>query len=284
MQFDDRFLFDPGVSPLQKRRAARAWLREEQRRQLPGLRMETLPSSKFEKDVTLIAYTFPQDASDFDFIEFAIRQSWKHLGPLKAVVVADRMTANLERFKDSVGPLLEIQIEPTLKPGDIASMSSDCIERLFKRFSTPYCLIVQDDGFPLRDNLGEFLGRYDFVGSPVIRDVPVQHIVDFLRCECLNGGFSLRSQRICRDAANQWRFWRHLIRSGSRAHAEDVFYTKIACMNPLYRIRNRFPSSKIARRFSLPDFDGVVDIRNIAPKPFGVHGACAAWQLMKESN
>ena len=268
---------------MERRIAARAWLQAEQRRLLPELRSANPASGKFKQDVTLVTYTFPQDESDFDFIEFAIRQSWRCLGLLKTVIIADRTTPTLSRFKTAVGDLAEIQIEPRLKVGDIASMSSDCIERLHTRFSTPYCLIVQDDGFPLCDNLGDFLGKYDYIGAPVIRDTPVQHLTDLLRCTQLNGGFSLRSHRICRDAAEQWRFWRHLIRSGSESHTEDVFYTKTACLNPLYRLRNRFPSSKIARRFSLPDFDCVVDIRNADPKPFGVHGPCAAWQLMSQS-
>lgn len=283
MHHDGTDFFNRGKTPMERRIAARAWLQAEQRRRLPDLRSASPASSKFDKDVTLVTYTFPKDESDFDFIEFAIRQSWNCLGLLKTVIVADRMTPPLSQFKASVGDLIEIQVEPKLKIGDIASMSSDCIERLYTRFSTPYCLIVQDDGFPFRDNLGDFLGKYDYIGAPVVRDLPVQHLVDLLRCTQLNGGFSLRSHRICRDAANQWRFWRHLIKPGSTAHTEDVFYTKTACLNPLYRLRNRFPSSKTARRFSLPDFDCVVDIRNAAPKPFGVHGPCAVWQLMAQS-
>ena len=241
------------------------------------------PRSRHYEEVTLVTYTFPQDESEFDFIEFAIRQSWKCLGKLKTVIIADRMTETLRAFQAAASDDVDVQVEPLLKVGSIASMSSDCIERLYSRFSTPHCLIIQDDGFPLRDNLDEFLGKYDYIGAPTIRDIPVQVIVDLLRSECLNGGFSLRSRRICRDAARQWKFWRHFIKPGSHAHIEDVFYTKTACFNPLYRLRNRFPSSKTARRFSLPDFDGVVDIRTIEPKPFGVHGSCAAWQLMAQS-
>lgn len=282
MHHDEIDLFNYGKTPMERRIAARAWLQAEQRQRLPKLRSENPTSSKFKQDVTLVTYTFPKDESDFDFIEFAIRQSWACLGLLKTVIVADRMTKTLQNFRGSAPDFVDIQVEPLLKIGSIASMSSDCIERLYTRFSTPYCLIIQDDGFPLRDNLTEFLGKYDYIGAPTIRDIPAQVIVDLFRSECLNGGFSLRSHRICRDAAKQWRFWRHLIKPGSTAHTEDVFYTKTSCLNPLYRLRNRFPSSKIARKFSLPDFDCVVDIRNTDPKPFGVHGPCAAWQLMAQ--
>ena len=47
------------------------------------------------------------------------------------------------------------------------------------------------------------------------------------------------------------------------------FYTNIACRNPLFRLKYNFPSCKIARQFSLPDFDGAVDIRGMRNKTFG---------------
>lgn len=274
-------ILDRAIPPSQRRRVAREWLRARQRQMLPSMRSEVLSPSRFADDVTLVAYTFPQEEEDFDFIEFAIRQSWHCLGKLRAVVVADRMTDLVKRFADDCSDWVEVQIEPSIVPGSIDTMSRDCIERLWTRFSTPYCLIVQDDGFPLRDNLDEFLGKYDYIGAPLVRDVTAQYLVDWLRLESLNGGLSLRSRKICRDAAMQWKFWRHIIKPGSRSYVEDVFYGKTACLNPLYRLRNRFAPCKIARRFSLPDFDGVLDIRNHEPKPFGVHGPTAAWQLME---
>lgn len=276
-------LFEPGRTAIENRNLARKWLRDYQRQQLPALRAADVPSSRFCEKITLIAYTFPRDESDFDFIEFAVRKSWECLGRLKAVIVANRMTDALRTFKESAPDIIEIQTEPSLKAGSIDSMSLDCIERLYTRFSTPFCLIIQDDGFPLRDNLDEFLDKFDYIGAPTIRDRPGQSICDLFRLTTLNGGFSLRSRRICRDAARQWKFWKHFIKVGKTPFIEDVFYTKTACRNPLYRLRNRFPSSKAARRFSLPDFDGVVDIRNVEPRPFGVHGPCAAWQLMSKS-
>jgi len=261
---------------------AREWLRAKQREMLPAMRCESCAPSRFRNDVTLVAYTFPTDEADFDFIEFAIRQSWHCLGRLRAVVVADRMTATIRRFADACSEDVEVQVEPSIRPGSITSMSHDCVVRLYTRFDTRYCLIVQDDGFPLRDNLEEFLGKYDFIGCPLVRDIPLQCLVDIFRIECLNGGFSLRSRKICQDAANQWnRYWRHLIKPGSEYHIEDIFYGKTACLNPFYRLRNRFASCKVARRFCLPDFDGILDIRNYEPKPFGVHGPTAVWQLMQ---
>lgn len=274
-------LFDANKTPAQKRQMAREWLRAWQHEKLPGLRGEILDSSHYNEDVTLVAYTFPKNESDFDSIEFSVRQSWHCLGRLKTVVIADRMTPTIHRFAEASHGDVDVQVEPALVPGSIASMSHDCITKLFSRFTTPYCLVVQDDGFPLQGNLGDFLGKYDYIGSPVVRDVPAQYLVDLFRIECLNGGFSLRSRKICQEAATQWnRYWRHFITIGSKYHVEDVFYTKTACFNLLYRFRHRFPSCRVARRFCLPDFDGELDIRNNIPKPFGVHGPTAIWQLM----
>ena len=272
-------IFSATIPPLERRRMARSWLRSEQRKMLRTFRGLNFNEGPHRKSVTLVAYTFPSEDDEFDFVEFSIRQSWRCIGRLKTVIVADRRTTQLSTIERMFPSDIEIQIEPSLKPGDISSMSSDCIERLHERFSTPYCLIIQDDGFPINRNLDDFLGAYDYIGAPSVRDVPAQHFVDLTRCACLNGGFSLRSRHICDLAAKHWRFWRHLTRKGSLSHTEDVFYTKTACLNPLYRIKCRFPSSKIARRFSIPDFDGAVDIRGMKDMTFGVHGPTAIWQL-----
>lgn len=273
------WIFDKSIPLAAKRELARAELRIRQRQLLPTMRNKSPSLSRLVHSLTLITYTFPFDETDFDFIEFAIRQTWRCLGRLKTVVVADRPTPVIERFRLMYPDDVIVQIEPTLKPGEIVPMSSDCIERLYKRFTTPYCLVVQDDGFPINSNIEDFIGKYDYIGAPTIRDVPAQYLVDIFRCACLNGGFSLRSKKICKDVAQQWKFWKRFITIGSTPHAEDVFYTKTACMNPLFRLRNRLPSSKIARRFSLPDFDGVVDIRKLCSKTLGAHGVTAILQL-----
>ena len=270
-----------GPPPEECRKQSKEWLKNKQRHHLPSLRKESPELSRFIDEVTLIAYTFPLDENDFDFIEFAVRQSWHCLGILQTVIIADRQTKVISQFAEANAEFISVQIEPTLVPGNISSMSADCIERLYKRFHTRYCLIIQDDGFPVNGNLGDFLGKYDYIGAPAVRDIPAQYLVDIFRCASLNGGFSLRSRRICEDVANQWKFWKHFIKKDSFYHIEDVFYTRVACRNPLFRIRNRFPSSKVARKFSLPDFDGVVDISGMKDKTFGAHGPTAIRQLLK---
>ncbi|MBO7721479.1 MAG: hypothetical protein J6T01_03640 [Kiritimatiellae bacterium] len=272
-------VFDRGVSPADKRRAARKWLRRWQLSRLPSLRSAGYAVSRRAAELTAVIYFFTPRGEDFAAFEFAVLQTWRVIGKTPVVIVADRAVDEAERFREAHADFVSVQIEPSLRPGDIRSMTADCIERLHRRFETPYCLTIQDDGFPVSDALDRFLGAYDYIGAPSVRDVPAQYIVDITRCACMNGGFSLRSRRICRDVAGQWRFWRRFVDQSSPSYSEDVVYSQICCRNPLFRLRNRFPSSRTARRFSLPDFDGAVDIRNPPELPFGVHGPTAVWQL-----
>lgn len=276
---DDKTLKSLTLAPKEKRQIARVWLKQWVNSNLPLLRVIPTIRSKYFDDVTLVLYSFLKENDAFSGMEFSILQSWKVLGQLRVVIVCDKSTAYIEAFRSCHPSYVNVQIEPSLIPGDIMTMTEDCVSRLHSRFSTPYCLIIQDDGFPVNDHLERFLGKYDYIGSPSVRDVPAQYIVDITRCVCMNGGFSLRSHRICTDVARQWRFWRHFIHRGDRLYSEDAIYSHVCCLNPLFRLRNRFPSSKTARCFSLPDFDGVVDIRGRQSQTFGIHGPTAIWQL-----
>ena len=109
--FDDRF------TSSEKRKSARTWLHQMQRRSLPVLRSENHTQSLFSNKITLIAYTFPSNEKYFDFIEFAIRQSWHCLGLLKTIIIADRTTKTLSTFATKFPKYVSIQIEPTLRPG-----------------------------------------------------------------------------------------------------------------------------------------------------------------------
>lgn len=266
-------------------RESRHWLQTYQRSKLDELRQWGFEESKFVRDVTLVAYTFPKDPADFDFIEFSILHSWKLLGLLRVVIVADRMTPQLTEFRGKYpATWVDVQVEPKLQCGNITSMSADCVQRLHKRFATPYCLIIQDDGFPIRDNLGDFLGKWDYLGAPTVRDVPAQKLVDWFRAfGALNGGFSLRSRRICEAAAKSWdRLFSRFLREDSPHAIEDVFYTMTACRNPFYWFRFKFPSCREARKFSVVDFNGALDLKELNELPFGVHGASTARQTLRE--
>lgn len=222
---------------------------------LPALRAAPIPPCR-HPGVTLLIYAFPQDGRFAPF-EHAIRQSWAVLGALPTVVVTHDAAL--------VPPMpgVEVQVEPTLREGGLDAMSLDCITRLHTRFATPHVLIVQDDGFPLRDDLDRFL-RYDYVGAPNLPPAKGRgRLADLLGLTVLNGGFSLRSRRVCRLAARLWRL------RPRRRHIppEDRFYSPLRLWPGM-----RFPSARVAAAFSQ---DALDDCATLWPDvtPMGMHRA-----------
>ncbi len=264
------------VSPLPKAPLERA-LNAYRARRLPELQQMPIPPCR-TPDVTLLIYWFPQVSPSgerpIEGCEFALRQSLTVLGRLPTVIVTDRRWDALETLADSLGATL--QEEPTLRPGDIWSMSLDCIARLHQRFATRHVLIVQSDGFPMRDGLASFLG-YDYVGAPCVTAGWKEQLADVLGITVLNGGFSLRSRRLCRAVAWRWeKVWRHLLKVGDKSLSEDIFYTRtLRLWDPWYRLRYRFAPSKVARQFSVECLDGAIPVARDAD-PMGFHGRLTA--------
>lgn len=256
----------------------RQTLREWQRLRLPQLRNLKFPESRYANSVTIIAYTFPKDADGeaFDFLECSVLQTWSILGRLKVVIVANRHFAKVDAFAGRYEEI-DVQIEPSLKPGSIDSMSADCCARLYYRFSTPYCLVIQDDGFPFEDKLGDFLGKYDYVGAPYVRISWWRNAI----CRIFgywmsNGGFSLRSRRICEAAASYWRSI-YEVRHPSPETVDDLFYTKTLPLRHLnYRLRYRIAPNSVAIRFS---YDALVS-QPVKQLPMGFHRDVTFEQLM----
>ena len=222
--------------------------------------------------VTILVYYFrvlKDDADGFHPLSHAIRETWKHCGKLNTVVVANEMLPSVVAFAEE-NENVEIQIESSLKPGDIQSMSSDCNGKLYTRFNTPYVLIVQDDGYPLRAGLEEFVGKYDFIGAPYIRDVWWKNLIcGVLGYWVQNGGFSLRSKRICEAAARYWneKYAEKLI--GDPAAAEDLFYTQYLPLHErIYRRSFKLATNRESLRFS---WDALVPIPPPKAMPFGFH-------------
>ena len=255
-------------------------LRDWQKERLKTLRGMVFQPSRHNGAVTLVAYSFPSDADSdsFDWLECAIRQSWSVLGLLKTVLVLNRRFAKADAFAAAFPEWIDVQIESSLKPGEIETMSADCNGRLYKRFLTPYCLVVQDDGFPLWDRLDEFLGKFDFVGAPYVRLAWWREIIcSILGMWVSNGGFSLRSRRICEAAARYWeRKWN---RSHPReATVDDLYYTRTLPLKyPLYRFRFRIAGIRAALRFS---YDDIVK-QPVAEQPMGFHRASTFETLQK---
>jgi len=230
-------------------------------------------------DVTILIYTFPKpgvEEMSFSKIVASVKRTWDCVGVLKTVLVSSHHFPAVDHFV-SAYPNVELQIEPTLIPGQLNTMSLDCIKRLYTRFSTRYVLIIQDDGFPIRKGLEEFLGKCDFYGAPIISDGWKRKIAYALCLGSFNGGFSLRSWKLCEYAARKWHsFFSRFLSVDGRWIGEDFYYTSWLKLLPETWFRFRFPSEKEAFRFSVDRLGGHVKPPEDAA-PFGVHGKDSGW-------
>lgn len=221
--------------------------------------------------VTVLAYHFwGRDGYDdaFSKVEHAFRETWRHCGRLKSVLVVNETAPCVERFA-AENDNVEVQFEPSLVPGKIFTMSADMNGKLYSRFGTPYVLIIQNDGYPLRPGLEEFVGKYDFIGAPYVRISWWRDLI----CRVLgywmsNGGFSLRSRRICEAAACFWSRYARFHPSDSTV--EDLYYTKtLPLRHPSYRFKYKIAPNTAAIRFS---YDALVP-QPVKELPFGFHRA-----------
>lgn len=220
---------------------------------------QVVPSPCRYPTVTLLLYFFPMTftATAFEPFEFALRQTWAVLGSLPTVIVTHCKDAIPINFLQETG--VEVQIESRLVPGSIASMSRDCLVRLYQRFQTTHVLIVQSDGWPFEDCLSNFL-KYDYVGAPNVTPGWRSTFSDIANLTVLNGGFSLRSHRLCRAVG---RFCQLL--PEAFAPNEDQVYARF---RPFFR----FPSATVARQFSEDALDGVLP-PSLESNPMGFHRA-----------
>ena len=235
--------------------------------------MKTIAENAKE-DVTILIYTFPQPGAEetaFAKIVASIERTWGHVGQLKTVVVASHRFAAVEEFV-AAHDNVELQVEPSIVYGDVKTMSLDCITKLHSRFTTPYVLIVQDDGFPIRGGLEEFVGKWDYIGAPIMCDGWKRKLCFALNLASYNGGFSLRSKRYCEYVSKWWFRFGHLWLSPRSRHiGEDFVYCFLARLNPYAWLKFRFPSEREAWCFSFDSLNGATHL----PKgilPFGLHG------------
>lgn len=234
------------------------------------------------KDVTVLSYFYRSNVDiveSFSYLECAIYETWRHCGIMKTVIVTNDNSGVVKNFAEKWASVVEIQVEPSLVPGDLDAMSIDCNSRLYTRFSTPYVLIVQDDGFPLRSGLEDFIGKADYFGSPFRRRTWKGMLASSLFRHCpANGGFSLRTRKICELAAKYWnRFYRD--RKFTAEQVEDIFYTDTLPRRFWkYRLAVKMANPRLAAQFS---YDGCVP-ENIIDSPFGFHSARAFAELIRD--
>lgn len=225
-------------------------------------------------DVTALMYFFwtkEQAPCKWPFFKGALLETWRHCGLLKTVVVTNSLHDCLCSFSSRYQNV-EIQVESRLVPGDINTMSIDCNANLYLRFSTRYVLIVQDDGFPLRSGLDVFVEKgYDFIGSPYCRAKAIPNMLTKILNYCpSNGGFSLRTRRMCELASELWRKEYSQRPFVVQEMSEDFFYTRTLPMSGLkyWYGRNQAPSA-LSENFS---YEGVFPLYS-CKMPFGFHTA-----------
>ena len=240
-----------------------------QRTQLPRWRSQPAAPPVTDQ-VTALAYCFwpPEHMRErFYTIEAAFRATWEQCGRLRSKLVASHRFPELEAFCEQEGVALDLAPELC---GSIAAMSRDCIHSLHRRFETPYVLIIQNDGFPLRPGLETFVGSYDYIGAPWC--IPTWYAALLFPPPAYtvgNGGFSLRSKRICELVA-------HYARRGLRwvpeswFTTEDIFYCRVLprCSKRCRRIL-RYAPPEVAGRFSLEASEAFLPPDG---RTFGFHG------------
>ena len=252
---------------------ATEFLSRWQRRRLETVHANRLDYGKGPDSLTVLAYYWgarvENPDTSFYRIESAFRETWLNCGMLKSVIVTDIATKEVTLFANQF-PCVEIQEEPRLMPGDLFSMSCDCDGRLADRFSTDYLMIVQDDGFPLRSGLEEFLGKWDFIGPPYVRDKLLPRLIArTFNLWTANGGFSIRSKRMC-DMAQK--YWRKIYHTFPDCHAvgEDAYYTEtLIRRHREYRRSMKMADCRSAIHFG---YDCVVE-QPVKSLPFGFHRA-----------
>lgn len=232
-------------------------------------------------NVTALAYFFWDDDridSLFYTIECAFLVTRKVCGALPCILVVNRLTPRIESFCAANG--VQIQIDSTLT-GGVPRMNIDCVETLHSRFQTDYVMTIQSDGFPLREGLAEFVGPYDYIGAPWGRASWYTELVFPFPKYCVgNGGFTLRSKRLCEMSAHYYRKKYHFLPYGYWV-ADDVFYCKTlprferACRRTMV-----YAPPEVAGRFA---FEANREFYSKdGEMPFGFHAPHGFEQVMRD--
>lgn len=225
------------------------------------------------KDVTAIAYHYRRTPEELDesfwITEFAFLQTFKTQGVMPSVLVVNQPTKRTTAFCDKYS--IELQVAGNLVPGkkDIRSLCLDLVENLHSRFKTPYVLTIQGDGFPLRSGIEEFVGKWDYIGAPWVRHSTYWDL--YPRKYCVgNGGFSLRSKRLCEIASRVYKkrfsrlpYWWYIL-------GDDTFYCKTLRFWCRSAVRDlKWPTLEEAAKFSIEHDDESLP----SMPPLGFHSA-----------
>lgn len=223
-------------------------------------------------DVTIVIYHFwPANETDdrFKETEFSILQTWLWCGKLPVKIITNKRIQRMSMFAQERGEV-DIIESNRLIPGSLLSMSLDMVGYLSGYFQTKYVLIIQNDGFPLRKGLDQFLNNFTYWGAPFVKESRKQKVIEmFISCSVGNGGFSLRHHDVCVEANRLWLKWEWLLKD-TRWMAEDAYYCIMArILGSKYRHLISFPSRKEAFTFGYDRLTGVPVPNEL---PFSVHG------------
>ena len=252
-----------------------------QRQALPALQACACPTGG-RQDVTFIAYWFWNDdrfVTRRHAILAPILMTRLHCGNIPGVLIANRTDTALEAFCEQHA--VRLIIEPALTRG-VRQLNTDYIRNLHTRFQTPYCLTIQDDGFPLRAGLDAFVGPYDYIGAPwdMSQDDWIGRTLLFRSRAVGNGGFSLRSHAICEQAA--WYFkHKYKILPYCFLHVDDFFFCRVLpTWETKYRKTMRFAPVETAATFSVEKHWAAYT--GAGARTFGFHSAAAFQRLLAD--
>jgi hypothetical protein len=254
-------------------------MEEWQKAILPKLRkIDFVKANSMLQKVTLLAYFFWDDErieTYFYAIECAFLCAFKCYGLMPAILVVNKTTKTIYEFCEKYN--IELQVDPSLK-GGIPAMSVDCVKNLHGRFKTEYVLIIQTDGMPVNAGLEKFLGKYDYYGAPWPGHCHYKDWFPYPRYGVGNGGFSLRSKRICECASKSYNIvWKYL--PYSWLVEDDVFYCKTMPFISRYWKRTfKFPSLQEAATFAIEAICKYSDTEN---PPMGFHSSYGFEQYVK---
>ena len=225
-------------------------------------------------DVTAVSYVFGDRdklPAYVDAIELALRETYRWCGMLKTTLVVNHMVEALEKLKTEFGSMLRIDVDASLTPGDIVGFSRNMIRTLPDRFDTPYMLNIHPDGFPLRNGLDEFVGEWDYIGGPwnTANDDWITRVLLSRNDGAGNGGFALRTRKICNEGAAAYRrFWK--IIPDCYLLYEDIFFTRfLPRWQPGYSRRVSLAPREESKRFSL--CEELMPGERLFQVPFGFH-------------
>lgn len=232
-------------------------------------------------NVTAAAYFFWDDDrinTLFYTIESAFLVTRHLCGALPCLLIVNRTTPKIEAFCEE--NQIRLQVDKTLT-GGVPRMNIDCVETMHERFDTEYVLIIQSDGFPLSGGLVPFVGPYDYIGAPWGKASWYTNLVFPYPRYCVgNGGFTLRSKRLCELSSRVYRRKYKRLPYGYLV-ADDIFFCKTMrffereCRNTMV-----YAPPEVAGRFS---FESNLEYYPQGGEmPLGFHAAHGFARVMKD--